>query len=74
MTGDALIGAHSRWREIERHALFNRISNYRALDDSGYQFPPDCGTLILCDGARGMQPAQADALRAWLSAHKEGNW
>lgn len=72
MTGDALIGAHSRWREVERHAMYNRIRYFRALDDSGFLFPPDCGALILCDGAKGLQPVQADALRAWLSAHLEG--
>ncbi|NBT11665.1 MAG: hypothetical protein EBT24_11925 [Betaproteobacteria bacterium] len=68
ITGDPVVGAHSRWREIERHALFNRVRNFRALDDSGYLFPPDCGALILCDGARGMQAAQGNELRRWLLA------
>ena len=66
ITGEALMGSHTRWREIERHAMFNRVKNFRALDDSAFLFPPDCGALILCDGSRGMQEAQADELRAWL--------
>lgn len=66
ITGEALFGSHSRWREIERHAMFNRIHNFRALDDSGFQFPADCGALILCDGARGMQAVQGQELLRWL--------
>jgi hypothetical protein len=68
ITGEALMGAHTRWREIERHAIFNRVREFRALDDSGFLFPPDCGALILCDGSRGMQRAQADELRRWLDS------
>lgn len=66
VTGDALMGSQSRWREIERHAMFNRIQNFRALDDSRFLFPPDCGALILCDGARGMQSMQGEEVRSWL--------
>jgi len=66
ISGAALFGSHSRWREIERHAMFNRIHNFRALDDSGFLFPAGCGALILCDGARGMQAMQGQALRRWL--------
>jgi hypothetical protein len=68
ITGDAVVGSYSRWREIERHAMFNRVRDFRVLDDSGFLFPPDCGALILCDGARGMQAAQGDELRQWLQA------
>jgi hypothetical protein len=68
ITGDPVVGSYSRWREIERHAMFNRVRNFRALDDSGYLFPPYCGALILCDGARGMQAAQGNELRQWLLA------
>ncbi len=68
ITGDAVVGSHSRWREIERHAMFNRVREFRALDDSAFLFPPDCGALILCDGSRGMQAAEAAALRRWLES------
>jgi hypothetical protein len=68
ITGDAVVGSYSRWREIARHAMFNRVRDFRVLDDSGFLFPPDCGALILCDGARGMQAAQGDELRQWLLA------
>jgi hypothetical protein len=68
ITGEALIGTQTRWREIERHAMFNRVREFRALDDSGFLFPPDCGALILCDGSRGMQAAEAAELRRWLES------
>lgn len=68
ITGEAVMGAYSRWREIERHAMFERIRNFKALDDSEYLFPPDCGALILCDGSRGIGEAQAKDLRRWLEA------
>jgi hypothetical protein len=66
VTGEALVGSHARWREIERHAMFNRVREFRALDDSGFLFPPDCGALIMCDGSRGIQAAQVSELRQWL--------
>ena len=68
MTGDAVVGANSRWREIERHAMFSRVRNFKALDDSAYLFPPDCGALILCDGSKGIGKSQAEQLRQWLTA------
>lgn len=68
ITGDAVVGSHSRWREIERHAMFNRVREFRVLDDSAFLFPPDCGSLILCEGSRGMQAAEAAALRRWLES------
>jgi hypothetical protein len=73
ITGEALMGSHSRWREIERHAMFNRVRTFRALDDSGFLFPPDCGALILCDGSRGMQADQAAELRRWLRSLTKPN-
>lgn len=66
ITGDPVIGSYSRWREIERHAMFNRVKNFKALDDSTFLFPSDFGALIACDGTRGMGAAQSRAIRDWL--------
>lgn len=41
-------------------------ANWRALDDTGSEFPPGCEELILCDGMRGLGPPQVSALREWL--------
>jgi hypothetical protein len=72
ITGEALVGTYARWREIERHAMFNRVREFRALDDSGFLFPPDCGALILCDGSRRIQAAQVVELSQWLRSVQPG--
>ena len=66
ITGEPVIGSYSRWREIERHAMFNRVKDFRALDDSTYLFPSECGALIACEGLRGMGADQGRMLRHWL--------
>ena len=65
-TGPAHIGRWARWQEITYHAQRWGAKNWRALDDAGMEFPPQCPNLILCDGKIGIQHAQVQDLRAWL--------
>ena len=66
-TGDAHVGRWARWEEITRHARSWGIKDWRALDDAAMEFPPGCPNLILCDGRKGLQAAQVQLLRAWLT-------
>jgi hypothetical protein len=49
------------WLEQQAGAV-----NWRALDDSVSDFPPNCPQLILCDGRTGLSDAQELELRGWL--------
>lgn len=66
MTGDAFIGRHARWHEIQACVLTKRISNWRALDDSRFEFPNPCPELIWCEGSRGLQQSQIAEIQRWL--------
>lgn len=67
-TGEALWGRHARYREILGHfAMYTHPADWRALDDSGFEFPDPCEQLILCPGERGIGPPQLSVLRAWLA-------
>ena len=68
ITGEAVIGRHARHREILNWLHANRLRDWRALDDSAFEFPDPCHELIRCDGARGMGPVEVAALREWLRA------
>lgn len=65
-TGKAIVGRHPRHREIlawlERHGA----RDWRALDDSAFEFPSPCPELIRCDGGRGVTVAELSDLVAWL--------
>ena len=66
-TGEPVTGRHARWHEIlayrEKHALLD----WRALDDSAFEFPHNCAELILCNGAIGMEETQVGLIREWLA-------
>jgi hypothetical protein len=65
-TGDAMSGRHARYEEIKAYlALHCDPVDWRALDDSRYEFPRDCQRVILCDPARGLGEPQIVALRRW---------
>lgn len=54
-TGEACIGRYSRHSEILGYLAAHRIrSRWIALDDSAWEFPPDCRELIHCDGSTGI--------------------
>jgi hypothetical protein len=65
-TGDAFIGRHARWTEIKTYVRDRRISNWRALDDSRFEFPNPCSELIWCEGSRGLEQGQVTEIRGWL--------
>ena len=67
MTGGAIIGRHARWNEIKTYVLENKIANWRALDDSHFEFPNPCPELILCEGSRGLEQNQVAEIRLWLA-------
>lgn len=67
MTGDAHVGKHARWHEIQAYCRRHRVGDWRALDDSAFEFPADCGELIRCDGAKGLTEREVDQLTRWLA-------
>jgi len=69
VTGDAHVGRYARWHEINNYCLRHRIHDWRALDDSAFEFPPGCEELIRCDGARGVTEREVGELVRWL-----GGW
>jgi hypothetical protein len=66
-TGDPFPGSFARWREIGEYLQEHPASDWRALDDFDFEFPPDCPQLIHCDGDRGCQNAELELLANWLS-------
>jgi hypothetical protein len=67
MTGEAHVGKHSRWHEIQAYCLRHRVADWRALDDSVFEFPAECEQLIRCDGAKGMTAREIGQLARWLA-------
>ena len=65
-TAGAFVGKHARWNEIQAYCELRSIDEWRALDDSAYEFPSPCQELVVCDGARGMQKEQLEQIQAWL--------
>lgn len=66
MTGNAFIGRHARWTEIITYVRDKKISNWRAIDDSRFEFPNPCLELIWCEGSRGLEQSQVAEIRRWL--------
>ena len=65
-TGPAVIGKFSRWKEILAYVQCYKLKDWRALDDSAFEFPADCRELILCDGSTGMGHLELELLTKWL--------
>ncbi|RYH28381.1 MAG: hypothetical protein EON54_23415 [Alcaligenaceae bacterium] len=62
-------GQHVRYRNILVWLNANTwCTDWRALDDSASEFPPECPQLILCDGRIGMSALQVQVIKAWLRA------
>ncbi len=68
-TGPARPGPRSRYREIlaylERSAP--EQTEWRALDDSPFLYPPGCPQLIVCNSAIGIDEPQIRSLVEWWS-------
>ena len=56
-----------RYHEILEIVYSYDLTEWVAIDDSDWQFPPDCKQLIRCDPKTGLQQAQVSALLDWLS-------
>ena len=68
MTGDAVIGKHARYQEIINHVhTLEGPIDWRALDDSYWEFPPHCQELIRCNPNTGVGPKEVAQLRTWLT-------
>ena len=65
-TGEAVTGSHARWHEIRAYREKHALLDWRALDDSAFEFPRNCAELILCNGAIGMEEVQVGLIRKWL--------
>jgi hypothetical protein len=65
-TGPAVIGKFSRWKEILTYVQRHKFKDWRALDDSAFEFPADCKELILCNGSTGLGNRELELLREWI--------
>ena len=69
MTGDAIIGKHARYQEIINHVhTLEGAIDWRALDDSYWEFPSDCQELIRCNPNTGVGPKEVAQLNVWLNS------
>jgi hypothetical protein len=66
ITGAGYVGKHARWNEIQTYCQLHKISDWRALDDSAFEFPSSCAQLIRVDGARGLTKLEVEQLTDWL--------
>ena len=67
ITGEAYIGAYARFHEINAYAMQHGIVNWRALDDSYWEFPQGCSQLIRCNPNSGLTQREVKVLSEWLS-------
>lgn len=66
-TGAPVVGAHPRFNEIQAYIHSYGPSDWRALDDSYWEFPKPCPELIRCNPNTGISEKQILELRQWLS-------
>jgi len=66
-TGPPFEGPYQRWNEICEYAVRYRLLDWRALDDTDWEFPENCPELILCDGRMGLTESQCTEIARWLA-------
>lgn len=66
-TGEACRSSLARFYEISEWLEFHHKYDWRALDDSKFEFPSDCRNLILCDSRTGISQSQIAELTKWLN-------
>jgi hypothetical protein len=67
-TGVPYVGKHAKYQEIMTFLDdYRGWSEWRALDDSAWEFPTSCTELILCDGTKGVMRPQVEAISSWLT-------
>ena len=60
-------GKHQRYREIVAFLeMQGKSPDWRALDDSAFEFPTVCPQLILCNGRTGIDDPVITEIRTWL--------
>jgi hypothetical protein len=65
-TSSAIIGKYPRFQEIQNYLTTHGTADWRALDDSYWEFPSPCPTLIRCNPNTGVSDKQILELQQWL--------
>ena len=66
-TGEPHIGKWPRFNEIKDYMIQKRlVADWRALDDSYFEFPNYCEELILCNPNTGVSKKEITVLEDWL--------
>jgi hypothetical protein len=68
VTGSPFIGKHPRYQEIVNFLQSHGASNWKALDDSYWEFPSPCPELIRCNPNTGISEKQIQELSQWMIA------
>jgi len=68
-TSSAIIGKHPRFQEIQNYLDGYGPVDWRALDDSHWEFPSPCPKLIRCNPNTGITDKQILELQQWLGQH-----
>jgi len=67
VTGPAVVGKYSRYNEILNYLSAQKnVAEWRALDDSYWEFPSPCPQLIRCNSNTGMNIREVHAITKWL--------
>ena len=65
-TGAAVVGKHPRFTEIQNYLRGYGSVDWKALDDSYWEFPNPCTRLIRCNPNTGITDRQILELSQWL--------
>lgn len=68
VTGEPYIGSYARFHEINAYAQAQGIDDWRALDDSFWEFPKGCDQLIRCNPNTGMSSVEVNLVKSWLES------
>ena len=68
-TSTAIIGKYPRYQEIQNYLSGYGPADWRALDDSYWEFPQTCSKLIRCNPNTGIADKQVLELQQWLGQH-----
>jgi hypothetical protein len=66
-TGSPVMGKHPRFNEIQNFLQGYGPADWKALDDSYWEFPSPCPKLIRCNPNTGISNKQVDMLGIWLA-------
>ncbi len=66
VTGDPYVGAYARFHEINAYVSKHVITDWRALDDSYWEFPKGCPQLIRCNPNTGLSLTEVSLVKSWI--------